>query len=95
MDIWALKGYSGLFGAVLGNTPDNSDLWKAFFFLMGNIISCHYLWKDTAKGHISDRTGYFCVATWLKRKGATWLAEVKQTYKSLLIDIEMLYAVMD
>lgn len=30
MDIWALKGYSGLVGAVLGNTPDNSNLWQAF-----------------------------------------------------------------
>jgi len=43
MGFWALKDHSGLFGAVLGNIPDNSDLWHAFFLLIGNIISCHCL----------------------------------------------------
>ncbi len=47
------------------------------------------------KGPHLRQNWIFLCCYMIKRKGATWLAEVKQTYKPLLIDIEMLYAVMD
>lgn len=75
MGVWALKGYSGLFGAVLGNTPDNSDLWQAFFFLMGNIISCHCLWKIGQGSIAAAGLNIFSLATQLKIKRGTWLAK--------------------
>lgn len=50
MGVWALKDHSGLFGAVLGNTPDNSDLWQAFFSPDWKYYFLPLLVKDRARG---------------------------------------------